>query len=72
MGSLLAGSVIGQGRRGCILAFNVLTMIGCVFTMNPSLYTLSLGRFMMGVSATVLNLCMSVSMSESVTPGISG
>lgn len=72
VGSLLAGKVMGSGRRNCILTFNCFLFIGVLFTMVQSMFTLCLGRFMHGVAAGVLNLCMSVSMSESVTVAISG
>ena len=52
--------------------FNCFLFIGVLFTMVQSMFTLCLGRFMCGISAGVLNLCMSVSMSESVTTQISG
>jgi len=47
--------------------FNCFLFIGVLFTMVESMFTLVLGRFICGISAGVLNLCMSVSMSESVT-----
>lgn len=67
IGSLLAGVVMAKGRRQCILMFNCFLFIGVLFTMVQSMFTLVLGRFICGISAGVLNLCMSVSMSESVT-----
>jgi len=66
-GSILASFVIVKGRRLCILMFNCLVMIGVLFAMTQSLFTLCLGRFIHGIAAGVLNICMSVYMSESVT-----
>jgi MFS family permease len=66
IGSIIAGKVVGLGRRNCILMFECFVFIAVLFTMVQSLCTLCLGRFMFGISGGVLNVVMSISMNETI------
>ena len=72
IGSLIAGKVLGSGRRRAILIFECFIFIGTLFTMVQSLFTLCLGRFICGISGGVLSVVMSKSMNETVPNEISG
>jgi len=69
---LIAGKVLGSGRRQAILMFECFILIGTLFTMVQSLFTLCLGRLICGISGGVLSVVMSISMNETVPKEMSG
>lgn len=51
VGSILGGYLINKGRRHALIVINLMTIIGCALTIDLNIWTLYIGRFIVGVAA---------------------
>lgn len=54
IGSVFGGDFVKSGRRLTILQFNVIGLIGSLFSFLPNMYMMCFGRFIFGFSCGIL------------------
>ena len=72
IGSLLGGKAVQKGRRRAIFIFNGVVIVGALICQYLSVTSLCIGRFVCGIAAGVLNVCLSKSCYETVPEHLSG
>ena len=66
IGSLTAGFFLVYGRNKAIIIWEVIAIFGCGLTLIKTLATICVGRFIIGLTAGVMNVACAKAMDETI------
>lgn len=72
IGSLVAGNSIVYGRRKTLIFWETVAIFACALTLVRTLPTICVGRFVLGVSAGMLNVACGKSIDETMPLNLIG
>ena len=67
IGNIFGGDFVKNGRRKTIIQFNILGLIGTLFTLVLDFYSMCLGRMIFGFASGILS-CATPKMLDEVIP----
>lgn len=70
IGSVIAGKLIGGGRKRMILVFNFVGVISCALSMVPDFSAMLVGRTLYGFTAGALCIAAPKIMNETIPPHV--
>lgn len=66
LGSLTAGYSLAYGRNKAIILWEVVALVGCLVSLQRSLWTICLGRLLIGLSAGLMNVASAKCIDEMI------